>query len=175
MRHSKGTPACSPELSLPGRGGEAGSRAARARAGRTRPSASLNKERADGSLLSAGSRGRLTPLPWLLKPGWVFFLLVFCLFNIYFWLQWFELQHAGSLLWHVGLPSSGGMRTSSCCAWSSLPHGMRDLHSRTRGGTCVPCMSRQTLATGPPGKALGSTCLCRCRKRADRGGSRSKR
>ena len=87
MRRSKAASACSPELSLPGRGGEAGSRAARARAGRARPSASLNKELGDGSLLSAGSWGRLTPLPWLLTPEWVVFLLVFCLFNVYFWLQ----------------------------------------------------------------------------------------
>ena len=87
VRRSKGAPACSPELLLPCRGGEAGSRVARARAGRARLSASLNKELRDGSLLSAGSRGRLTRLPWLLTPGWVVFLLVFCLFHVYFWLQ----------------------------------------------------------------------------------------
>ena len=83
-----------------------------------------------------------------------------------------ELRHAGSLLGHVGLPSSGGTRPSSCCEWSSSPHGAGALRSRTRGGTCVPCMGRQTLTPGPPGK--GSTCLCRCRKRADRGGAGAK-
>ena len=58
-RHSEGTQAYNPELSLPGRGGEAGSRAARASTVRTRPSKSLNKECREESLLSAGSLERL--------------------------------------------------------------------------------------------------------------------
>jgi len=83
-RHSEGTQAYNPELSLPGRGGEAGSRAARASTVRTRPSKSLNKECREESLLSAGSLERLTPLHWLLKLGWVFFGLCFvCLIFLF--------------------------------------------------------------------------------------------
>lgn len=51
---------------------------------------------------------------------------------------------------------------------------MGDLSSRTRDGTYVPCTGRQTVTAGPPGKLLGSVCLGRWRKSADRGGGTSK-